>query len=68
MIKYNTCVRCGSEKIDVLMVNSRLSLSYPEENRAGVISQKIVNPTDALVCKNCGHIELFIDWEKSTIS
>ena len=64
MTKYNTCVRCGSKRIDTLMVNSRLSLNYPEETCAGGSLQKVVNPTNALVCKDCGHVELFIDWEK----
>ena len=65
MIKYNTCIRCGSENVDNLMVNTRVSLNYPEEKHFGVISQKILNPTDALVCKDCGHIELLIDWDKT---
>ena len=65
MIKYNTCIRCGNENIDKLLINTRVSLNYPEEKHFGLISQKILNPTDALVCKNCGHIELFIDWKKT---
>ncbi len=47
-----------------IMVNSRLSLNYPEEKHYGLISQKVLNPTDAIVCKECGHIEFIIDWEK----
>ena len=30
----------------------------------GIITQKVVNPTDAILCKDCGHIELFIDFTK----
>lgn len=64
MKKYDSCIRCGSQNIDRLMVNSRLSLNYPEEKHYGFISQKALNPTDAIVCKECGHIEFIIDWEK----
>ena len=64
MLKFDTCIRCGSHNVDKLMVNTRISLNYPEEKQYGVISQKIVNPTDALVCKECGHIEFFVDWNK----
>lgn len=66
MIKFKKCIRCGSEKTDLLFVNTRISLNYPEERSpyGGVISQKTVNPTDALVCKECGHIEFFIDWDR----
>lgn len=64
MKKYDSCIRCGSQNIDRLMVNSRLSLNYPEEKHYGLISQKVLNPTDAIVCKECGHIEFIIDWEK----
>ncbi len=64
MIIHDTCIRCGSKNIDKLMVNTHICLNYPEEKHLGLISQKIVNPTDALVCKDCGHIELLIDWNK----
>lgn len=63
MKKYDSCIRCGSQNIDRLMVNSRLSLNYPEQRSYDVIVQKVINPTDAIVCKECGHIELIIDWE-----
>lgn len=65
MIKYDTCIRCGSKKLDKLKVNSRISLYYPEEKRRGIITQRVIEPTDALVCKECGHIEIFFDWEKA---
>ncbi len=66
MIKYNTCIRCSSNNVDKLMVNTHISLNYPEEkNRFGTaVSQRIITPTDAMVCKDCGHIELFIDLKK----
>lgn len=65
MVKYNDCIRCGSRNLDKLMVNSIISLNYPEENRYGQTTQRIIYPTDALVCKECGHIEFFFDWKKS---
>lgn len=65
MLNYDTCIRCGSNNVDKLMVNTRIGLNYPEENRHGLITQRVINPTDALVCKECGHIELLIDWDKT---
>lgn len=50
MKKCDSCIRCGSQNIDTLMVNSRLSLNYPKEKHYGLISQKVLNPTDAIVC------------------
>lgn len=65
MIKYKNCLRCGSENIDLLFVNVRVPLNYAEvKTPFGGAHQTVVNPTDALVCKNCGHVEFFIDWEK----
>lgn len=32
IIKYNACIRCRSENVDKLLVNSMLGLNYPEEN------------------------------------
>lgn len=31
MIKYDTCIRCNSENIEQLKVNSRLALNAPEK-------------------------------------
>lgn len=66
MIKFKKCMRCDSENVDLLYVNSRFVINYPEkkDTYTGITSQKILNPTDALVCKDCGHIELFIDWDR----
>lgn len=65
MIKFKTCLRCGSENIDKLKVNSRINLNYPEQKSLyEAITQRVVEATDALVCKDCGHIELFIDWQE----
>lgn len=64
MIIFDDCIRCGSKNIDKLMVNSRLALNYPEQKELGVSFQRVVNPTDAIICKDCGHIELFIDITK----
>lgn len=65
MIELKSCLRCGSENVDKVTVNTRISLNYPEERSiyTGTITQRIINPTDALVCKECGHIELFVDLE-----
>ncbi|MBP3436175.1 MAG: hypothetical protein J6K62_07620 [Clostridia bacterium] len=62
MIKYDTCIRCGSQNVDKLKVNTRVSMNYPEQKYYGVTGQRVISPTDSLVCKDCGHIELFIDW------
>lgn len=66
MIRYKTCIRCESENVDILSVNSPLRLNYPEERRRNsiVINQRIISPTDTIVCKECGHIEFFIDWQR----
>lgn len=65
MIKYNMCIRCNSGNVEKLFVNTKLPLNFPEERTpySAIITQRVINPTDALVCKECGHIELFIDWE-----
>lgn len=63
MLKYNTCIRCGSDNVDKLMVNTRINLNYPEEKHYGIVSQRVITPTDALVCKECGHIEFIFDWD-----
>ena len=64
MIKYDNCIRCNSKNIDKLSVNTHISLNYPEERSMGIITQRVLTPTDAMVCKDCGHIELFIDSSK----
>ena len=68
MIKYDTCIRCNSKNIEQLTVNSRLSLNAAEkkDKYSGLITQKVYNPTDAILCNDCGHIELFLDWDKIT--
>ena len=65
MIKYNMCIRCNSENTERLAVNSRLILQFPEKvvPYSGIRTQREISPTDALVCKECGHIELFFDWD-----
>ncbi|MBQ3531508.1 MAG: hypothetical protein IJA05_06270 [Oscillospiraceae bacterium] len=66
MINFTNCIRCGSKNIDKLMVNTRVRINYPEKRNpyTGSITQEVLEATDALVCKDCGHIEFFIDWEK----
>ena len=67
MIKYQTCIRCNSENVDLLKTNSIVRLNYPEKKNVytGLKTQTVIYPTDALVCKECGHIEFFIDWEEA---
>lgn len=62
MKRYKTCIRCDSTNIDKVKVNTRINLCYPEERGMGCITQRILNPTDAVVCKECGHIEFFVNW------
>lgn len=66
MIKYQTCIRCNSENVDLLKVNNIVRLNYPEKKNVytGLTTRTVIYPTDALVCKECGHIEFFIDWEE----
>ena len=64
VIRYNNCIRCNSDNIEKLIVNTHIALNYPEKRSMGIITQKVVNPTDAILCKDCGHIELFIDTTK----
>ena len=66
MIKCTDCLRCGSKNIDKIMVNTRISLNYPEEKDyySGIASQRVITPTNAIVCKDCGHIEFYINWTK----
>ena len=53
----NKCIRCNSLNIERCKVNTRISLNGPETKVFGGISQKVYNPTDALICLDCGHIE-----------
>lgn len=64
MFEYDNCIRCNSKNIDRIIVNTCIDLIYPEERRMGTISQRVINPSDAIVCKDCGHIELFVDLVK----
>lgn len=63
MRKHNTCLRCNSENVLVLKVNTSISLNGKEEKNlyTGCITQKIYKPSDAFVCKDCGHVEFFLD-------
>ena len=63
MEKFKNCIRCNSQNIDKVMVNTRINLNYPEqENIYGGATQRVINPTNAIVCADSGHIEMFIDW------
>ena len=64
MIIYDSCIRCNSKNIDKIKVNTCIDLNYPEERRMGITSQRSINPSDAIVCKDCGHVEFFIDTTK----
>lgn len=63
-MKIEKCIRCGSKNITICMVNSRIILNGEKTKYLGVESQKIYEPTDAVICKECGHIEFIIDWDK----
>lgn len=62
--KFEQCIRCGGVNIDKLTVNTRISLNYPEVKNyyTNAISQRIVEPTRAIVCRDCGHVELLVDF------
>ncbi len=61
---FETCIRCGSERVDKLTVNRRIDLNYPEVKTAEGIKQRVITPTNALVCQDCGHIEFYMDRKK----
>lgn len=63
---FKNCLRCGGQNLDFCKVNTALKLAYPEvEHSFGPITQRIIMPTDGVVCKDCGHIELVFDWEEN---
>lgn len=66
MIEAKECLRCKSNNV-ILTPNVHISIYGENEKDCGVIVQKNYSPTDALICKDCGHIELFIDWSKKEI-
>lgn len=53
----------GDSKSQSIM-EKNIALNYPEKKSMGIITQRVITPTDAMVCKDCGHIELFIDTSK----
>ena len=60
MIYYLKCTYCGSENIERAIVNARLPLNgseIREPYRAPY--QHVYNPTDAFICRDCGHIDFF---------
>ena len=63
-MKIEECIRCRSDNIIICMVNSRITLNGEKTKSLGVESQKIYEPTDAVICKECGHIEFIFDWDK----
>ena len=58
------CIRCSSKNIITCYVNTRISLKGEEIEQFGVTSQKMYEPTNAIICKDCGHIELLLDWNQ----
>lgn len=55
MINYKNCIRCGKDNTELLMVNTRICLNFKENrNSFGVIEQRVIEPTNAMVCKDCG--------------
>lgn len=65
MIKFDNCLRCGSINIEKLKVNARINMNYPEQRSCFGVTQRVIEATDALVCKDCGHIEFLVDWENN---
>ena len=55
-------LRCGNSNLEKCKVNTRIALNGQETQRYGVISQIVYQPTDALICHDCGHVELFVDF------
>ncbi len=66
MIKYDSCIRCESKNIEKLMINTAFRMNYPPQKAQYPFAEKqrVIQPTNALVCNECGHVELFIDWDK----
>ena len=66
MREIGTCLRCGSNNLNQCMVNTTINLNYSEKkNIVGLVTQRVINPTDAIICRECGHIEFFFDWDKT---
>ena len=65
MIKYEKSLCCGSDKIEKGYVNTRFAINGPERTEYGVTSQKVYSPTDGFICKDCGYVAFFLDWEKT---
>lgn len=59
MIKCNDCCRCGSTNVIKLIVSTNIALYYEDSNG----TQWPKSPSDAMLCKDCGHIEFFRDPE-----
>ena len=59
------------ETIDIAIIKSYSELSLAVRHNLSLFPNNLVvlqdekDPTDALVCKDCGHIELLIDWDKT---
>ena len=65
MIKYEKCLCCGSDKIEKGYVNTHIAINGPEEKWPfGGSNQPIYSPTDGFICKDCGYVAFFLDWEK----
>ncbi len=66
MVKYEKCLCCGSDKIEKGYVNTRIPINGPEEKWPyGGSSQKVYEPTDGFICKECGYMAFFLDWGKT---
>jgi hypothetical protein len=65
MIKYEKCMYCGSDKIEKGYVNTHIAINGPERAEYGVTSQIVYSPTDGFICKDCGYVAFFLDWEKT---
>lgn len=67
-MKIEECIRCRSKDVITCMVNTRITLNGEKTKAFGVESQKKYEPTDAVICRECGHIEFILDWDKVYIS
>lgn len=63
-MNYEKCLCCGGTEFETGYVNTQININGPEERSFGVISQKVYKPTDAFICKNCGYVALFLDWDR----
>lgn len=52
MLDFDHYLRYGSENVDKLKVNVRINMNYPKQKFYFGVSQRVIEVTDALVCKD----------------